>query len=211
MKLLRLIILPLLLALTVCQPALAADFNKVFHETILPHEGGFTADRRDPGNWTGGKVGKGLLLGTKYGIAANTYGLELLRKGKAIKDLTVEEAGALYKRDFWDANHFGLLQSQGIAEELMDEAVNMGSAGARRLLASVFAEVEWAIRKPLPVGPVFTPLTIAWINEYTRYRPNRIAFYNSLKMKRVAFYTDLARKRPAMRPFLLSWLARTVD
>lgn len=211
MKLLRLIILPLLLALTVCHPAFAADFEPVFRNTILPHEGGFTADRRDPGNWTGGKVGKGLLLGTKYGIAANTYGLELLRQGKTIKGLTVEEAGALYKRDFWDANHFGLLQSQGIAEELMDEAVNMGSAGARRLLARVFAEIEWSIKKPLPVPPQFTPLTIAWINEYTRYRPNRIAMYNSLKMKRMAFYLNLVKKRPAMRPFLLSWVDRTVD
>lgn len=32
---------------------------------VLQHEGGFTDDRRDPGNWTGGKVGKGVLLGTK--------------------------------------------------------------------------------------------------------------------------------------------------
>jgi hypothetical protein len=30
-------------------------------------------DERDPGNWTGGAIGKGELRGTKWGISAQTY------------------------------------------------------------------------------------------------------------------------------------------
>lgn len=38
------------------------DFDTAFH-TLLGHEGGFTEDPRDPGNWTGGRVGAGELRG----------------------------------------------------------------------------------------------------------------------------------------------------
>lgn len=40
---------------------------------VLVHEGDYTADRRDPGNCTGGKVGVGETKGTKKGIAAASY------------------------------------------------------------------------------------------------------------------------------------------
>jgi lysozyme family protein len=38
---------------------------------LIDHEGAYSADPRDPGNWTGGRVNAGQLKGTKYGIAAN--------------------------------------------------------------------------------------------------------------------------------------------
>lgn len=47
-------------------------FDKAFNR-LIGHEAGYSNDRRDPGNWTGGKVGIGTLKGTKFGIAANTY------------------------------------------------------------------------------------------------------------------------------------------
>ena len=205
------------LAISTCQPVLAADFAPVFKNTILPHEGGFTIARNDPGNWTGGKVGKGKLLGTKYGIAANTYGVELLRQGKTIKGLTIPDAEAIAKRDYWDVNHLGELESQGIAREFCDEIYNMGKGsakkdtGASELLEKVFKELEWATGHPVPVPPAYTPSTIAWINEYTKDRGNRIAFYNSIRLKRVKFYVNLAKKKPSMRPYILSWADRATD
>ena len=39
----------------------------------LAHEGGYSSNPKDPGNWTGGKVGAGKLLGTQKGIAAASY------------------------------------------------------------------------------------------------------------------------------------------
>lgn len=195
--------------------AMAADFAPIWRNTIKPHEGGFTMDRRDPGNWTGGKVGVGKLLGTNRGIAANTYGEALLRKGKTIKGLTEAECATIYERDYFRALNLHLLKSQGIADELTDEAVNMGRGGAERLLAKVFDEVRWASRdawfKTNPPAPKFTPEAIAWINSYTRNRDNRVAFYNSIRMKRVGFYVNLVKKRPSMKPFFISWIDRTVD
>ena len=78
------------------------DMFDVIFDRVLGHEGGFQADPRDRGNWTGGEVGKGELKGTKYGLAAMTYH-EL-----DIPALTLAEAKAIYRRDWWD----GLKMSQ---------------------------------------------------------------------------------------------------
>ncbi len=214
-RLIRAVLAVTLLALATCSPAHAADFAPIWKNTIKPHEGGYTADRRDPGNWTGGKVGAGKLLGTNRGIAANTYGVELARHGKTIKGLSEAECAALYERDYFRRLNLHLLKSQGIADELTDEAVNMGPAGAERLLAKVFAEVAWASRdswfKSNPPPARVTPATIAWINDYTKSRDNRVAFFNSIRMKRVAFYVNLVKHKPSMNPFFVSWIDRTVD
>lgn len=211
----RLFLVVSMLILVICNSAFAADFAPIWHNTIKPHEGGYTADRRDPGNWTGGKVGVGKLLGTNRGIAANTYGTALLRKGRTIKSLNESECAYLYERDYFRALNLHLLKSQGIADELTDEAVNMGRGGAERLLAKVFAEVAWASRdswfKTNPPPAKFTPATIAWINDYTKNRDNRVAFFNSIRMKRVGFYLALIKRKPAMKPFFISWIDRTVD
>jgi len=72
------------------------DFDTAFERLIQPgHEGGFQANPKDKGNWTGGQIGSGRLVGTKYGISAASY------PGEDIEHLTPERARELYRRDFW--------------------------------------------------------------------------------------------------------------
>ncbi|MFA5754264.1 MAG: glycosyl hydrolase 108 family protein [Patescibacteria group bacterium] len=197
--------------LLIAQPLVAADFLPVWNNTILPHEGGYSNNIHDPGNWTGGKEGVGRFLGTKYGIAASTYGTSLLREGLIIKHLTKDQARKIYERDYWLKYHFDKLKSQGIADELCDEAVNMGGAGAERLLTKVLIEIYWTGTPIPPIPAKFTPETIQWINDYTKERSNRVAFFNSIRIKRIKFYTDLVKRRPAMKQFFAGWIKRTVD
>jgi len=42
------------------------NFDLAF-DRVIGHEGGYTDDPRDRGNWTGGATGRGELKGTKYG------------------------------------------------------------------------------------------------------------------------------------------------
>ena len=77
------------------------NFDKAFM-CVVGAEGGFSNDPKDRGNWTGGKVGSGILMGTKFGIAANTYGNKLKSQNMTIKNLTVDDAKQIYKRDWWD-------------------------------------------------------------------------------------------------------------
>jgi lysozyme family protein len=104
-----------------------ADRFPVFIGRILSTEGGYTNDRRDPGNWTGGHVGAGTLKGTKFGIAANTY------PTLDIKHLTREKAIEIYRRDFWAAVGADALPP-ALGFQMLDAAVNHGIGTAKRML-----------------------------------------------------------------------------
>ena len=103
------------------------DRFPIFINRLLSHEGGYTVDRRDPGNWTGGRVDVGQLKGTKFGIAANTY------PTLDIKNLTRDQAIAIYRRDFWEAAKCDKL-APVVAFQLLDGAVNSGITQATRWL-----------------------------------------------------------------------------
>uniref|UniRef100_UPI00300981B3 glycosyl hydrolase 108 family protein n=1 Tax=Acinetobacter higginsii TaxID=70347 RepID=UPI00300981B3 len=98
------------------------NFDKAF-DRLIGHEAGYSIDKRDPGNWTGGKIGIGVLKGTKYGIAANTY------PNLDIKNLTLDQAKQIYKKDWWDKLGADSLHS-AIVFQLWDFAVNAGKSRA---------------------------------------------------------------------------------
>lgn len=93
----------------------------------LAYEGGYTNDRRDPGNWTGGKVGVGVLKGTNMGIAANTY------PTLDIKNLKRADVLPLYQARYWDGVRGDDLPF-GIDLAVYDYGVNSGpSRGIKSL------------------------------------------------------------------------------
>lgn len=108
----------------------AENFEAVMEE-ILRHEGGLSMVRSDPGNWTGGKVGKGQLRGTKYGIAAHA------NPSINIEALTKPAAREIYRRKYWRMIAGDNLRA-GIDLVTMDPAVNSGvSRGVRWLQQAV--------------------------------------------------------------------------
>lgn len=100
----------------------SGEYLKAF-DRIIGHEGGFQADPRDRGNWTGGKVGAGVLKGTKYGIAAMTY------PDLDIESLTLEWAQAIYHRDWWLPLRMADMP-KGAPYQLFDAAINHGTGRA---------------------------------------------------------------------------------
>lgn len=100
------------------------NFDQAF-DRLIGHEGGYSDDQRDLGNWTSGKVGVGELKGTKYGIAAHSYPY------LDIKNLTLEQAKEIYQRDFWDI--IGSAHPS-IKFQLFDAAVNHGHGNSIRFL-----------------------------------------------------------------------------
>jgi len=71
-----------------------AVFEKAM-SIVFAEEGPYGCDPRDPGNWTGGHVGSGVLKGTKFGISAKSY------PDLDIRNLTREAAHGIYYRDYW--------------------------------------------------------------------------------------------------------------
>lgn len=145
------------------------NFDQAF-ERLIGHEAGYSIDPKDPGNWTGGRTNVGLLKGTKFGIASNTY------PDVDIKNLTLAIAKAIYKRDWWmkiDADNI----DGAIVFQLWDFAVNAGMSTAKR-----------ALQRAVKVGDdgQFGPITIAAIQKsgvsdvLLRFNAQRLRFYTSL-------------------------------
>lgn len=98
---------------------ITTDWELIIART-LGHEGEFTDDPDDAGNWTGGEPGKGELKGTKWGISAKSYP-EL-----DIKTLTQEQAVEIYKRDYYDPLKLSSIWPIQVRWKLFDIAVNQG-------------------------------------------------------------------------------------
>src|SRR5690625_2563288 len=119
-----------------------ADHFDTFIRRILSHEGGYSSDRTDPGNWTGGRVGAGKLLGTKYGIAANTY------PHLDIPNLTWDQAAQIYRKDYWKASGADKLPPS-VGFQLLDGAVNSGIRRATQWLQRAAGVADDGI-----IGPI---------------------------------------------------------
>lgn len=144
-------------------------FDQAF-ERLIGHEGGYSIDSKDPGNWTGGKVGVGILKGTKYGIAANTY------PNLDIKNLTLAQAKQIYKKDWWDKLGADHLHS-AIVFQLWDFAIN---AGKKRAVM----ELQQAVN--IKADGIIGPKTIAAVQN-----ENLNDVLLTLTAERLRFYTSL--------------------
>jgi len=124
----------------------AANLEHALGE-IFGHEGGFTANRADPGNWTGGKVGAGELKGTKFGIAANSYPLI------DIKNLTLGEATEIYRRDYARKIRFDDLPP-GLDFATLDYAVNSGPHKAATELQNLVGVADDGAIGPITLAAI---------------------------------------------------------
>jgi lysozyme family protein len=160
-------------------------FDQAF-AAVVGEEGGFTANAADPGNWTGGAVGKGVCRGTKFGISAAAY------PTLDIAALTVDQARAVYKRDYWD-KVAGDALPPALALLVFDAAVNNGVArGARWLQAAVGVEQDGDIG----------PQTLAAIAKTNA--SSSTALLAEVLAQRMNFMAGL----PTWRTFGLGWSRR---
>lgn len=118
-------------------------FQQAFR-LVVGEEGGFTANPSDPGNWTTGRCGVGICRGTKFGISAAAY------PDLNIERLSIDEARAIYRRDYWDKIAGESLPS-ALALIVFDGAVNNG----------VHRAVMWLQQAAgVPADGVMGPVTV---------------------------------------------------
>lgn len=154
-----------------------------FITRIIGHEGGYTDDPQDSGNWTGGAIGVGQLKGTKFGIAANTYG------DLDIKNLTQAQAIAIYERDFWKKPKLDQLPP-AVGFQVLDASINHGAKRAVQFL-----------QRAVGVGDdgVIGPKTLAAVKA-----ANPKVVISSILSQREALY----RKHPKFARYGKGWLNR---
>lgn len=166
-------------------------FDQAFAR-LIKTEGGLSMDPDDPGNWTGGRKGVGELKGTKYGIAANTYG------DIDIANLTLDQAKAIYYRDWW-LKAGGDDLDGAIMFQLWQFAVNAGMSTAKRCLQRAvrvaddgkIGEITIEKVNSMDVNDVLFRLLAQEIRHYTSLRDGFIK-YGRGWMNRIAEVLEYA-------------------
>lgn len=141
------------------------NFETVFNR-VIGTEGGYSINPKDPGNWTTDNV----LKGTKFGIAANTYPY------LDIKNLTVEQAKEIYRRDWWDKNRIDIYTS-AMQYQMFDTAFNHGMRNATKIFQRAVGAVDDGF-----IGPNTMHKAKAFSEDdlLLRFLAYRLKFYTSL-------------------------------
>ena len=111
----------------------------------------------------------------------------------------VEDAIAIYYRDWWQRYGYGHLQDEAVATKLLDMAVNMGPSTAHRLLQEALVFLGY----PVDVDGILGPQTLMAVN---RADPKRLL--QVLRWRAAERYFHIAEHSPQMRAFLFGWLRR---
>jgi lysozyme family protein len=109
-------------------------FDSCF-EKVVAHEGGYVNDPRDPGGET------------NWGISKRSY------PSVDIKALTVDEAKAIYQRDYWERAQCSKLPPN-IAYLVFDAAVNSGIGQSIRFLQRAIGVADDGAMGPLSLAAV---------------------------------------------------------
>jgi len=158
-----------------------ANFDRAIEKTLI-HEGGdkFTSDPNDRGG------------DTKFGISQRAYP-EL-----DIKSLTEKAAKEIYKRDYWDKVKADQINSQQVAENIFDTAVNMGVRTAS-LMAQEVLDIK-------PADGIIGPQSLEHINV-----ASVDLFISKYTLLKVSHYVEICRKNKSQKKYLLGWMNRTLE
>ena len=159
---------------------------------LLKHEGGFTDDPKDPGNWTGGSEGKGELKGTNFGISCKAY------PDEDIKGLTIERVKELYKKDYWDRYRVGQLPDR-IRHIFFDMCVNMGGSRAIRVLQEACNSKN---SNKIDVDGGIGRATVAASSNVEDFR---------VRAFRVLYYAEVIAKKPTLAKYWVGWFRRSCE
>jgi len=124
-------------------------FERAF-AILKGHEGGYSSDPTDWGNWTGGRPGVGVLKGSKFGISAKSY------PKLDIANLTIDDARAIYRRDFWAKLRCDDLPP-ALALLVFDSAVNNGVRAAAKWMQQAAGVARDGVVGPLTVNAAQAP------------------------------------------------------
>src|SRR5574341_361447 len=119
-----------------------ANFEQAIPK-IFKYEGGYANDPLDPGGET------------NFGIAKRAF------PNVDIKNLTKEKAGELYRERYWNAMRLNEVNSQALAEEMLDIGVNMGPEIAVRLAQLAYNLLS---KEDLHVDGKIGPVTLGALN-----------------------------------------------
>tara|TARA_R100001082_G_C4296398_1_gene130449 strand:- start:129 stop:608 length:480 start_codon:yes stop_codon:yes gene_type:complete len=158
---------------------LLVEFDDII-EKVLEHEGGYVDDPTDAGGET------------KYGISKRAY------PDEDIKELNIERAKELYKRDYWDRYRTSDLPDR-LRHIYVDMCINMGGGRAIKILQEACNSKN---ANKIDVDGGIGPATIKAASSVEPFR---------LRAYRVMFYAELVMKKPEQERFWVGWFRRSCE
>lgn len=158
---------------------------------VLRAEGGFVDLKNDRGG------------ATNFGITRVT--LETWRglpvTAADVKALTIEEAGMIYRKLYWD--HYGLdaIKEPRIALAVFDQIVNRR---ATEVVRGIQVRLGAAFGRQLAIDGVLGPKTLDALNSV---RADKLM--TEIVISAQSAYLEIVERRPDQVEFLPGWLART--
>ncbi len=162
---------------------MSAAFDRAF-DTLMEYEGGYVNDPNDHGGET------------NFGISKNSY------PDEDIKNMTLTRAKELYKRDYWNPLRLDEVESIDIAEEIFEQAVNMGRGTAARHTQEALNYLGRAVRIDGSIGPK----TLEAINNFADKR----LLFKVLNGIQFCRYFTIVKADPSQSEFARGWLRRIV-
>lgn len=158
---------------------------------ILKWEGGFVNDPDDLGG------------ATCKGVTYRTYKLYCSRKKRPIpsvgdlKRITDEEFSLILKEMYWDACRADSIQSQGVANAIVDWAWNSGTATAAKEIQKVLG---------VKADGIIGNITLSAINSQSP-----LPLFGRIKTARIKYIERICESRPENRKFYRGWMNRIND
>lgn len=172
-------------------------------EELIKREGGYVNNPADRGG------------ATKYGITeavARTNGF----KGN-MKDLPLDVAKAIYKKQYWTAPRFDQVNilSSAVAEELLDTGVNCGINFAKPLLQralNLLNNQGKAGYADLKVDGVYGSNTLGALKTYLakRGKEGEKVLVRVLNIMQGQRYIEICERNKSQEQFFYGWIANRV-
>jgi lysozyme family protein len=128
-----------------------------------------------------------------YGTAAYSLWVKQMDRTLAANKVLQQSVVSFYQVNFWNANHLGEVNDQGVATWLYNHIVNGGGRGVKWIQAAAGVTVDGSVGEK----------TIAAINA-----ANPAALLDKAMDNAVAYRLAKVKADPSQKQFLNSWLAR---
>ena len=167
-----------------------SDFN-VAIQTVLKNEGGFVNDPRDAGGATRWGISLRFLHDPAIDGDFDGDGDEDVDD---VRQMTREQAIALYRSVFWDALRLGEIRNQQLATKVLDLAVNVGKVAAVKILQRALGcEVDGV-------------LGVKTLTECNRGLVSETL--PALRLEAISYYASIPAAKS--QPYLRGWILRAL-
>lgn len=156
----------------------------VFNAKIIQIEGSrYTNDPNDRGG------------PTKYGISQRSY------PNLDIKNLTLERALAIYKRDFWDAYSLSAIENQNLAEIVFYLIVHSGENAAIKIVQRALNACGYPIKVDGDIGPrtraAINHAHVGWLTD-------------SIRVAVCKWYLSIVDRDATQKKYFVGWIRRAL-